>query len=194
MCTGYCSLCSVDTGELSNVKLDTLYYRLSTGLLFRYHGSCLEPQTGTMWNASGPVTPLGVCKIVKCVRLSVYLSVRPSICPHRTIRLPLNGFSWKLISEFFPKIHCENSLFIKILQEQRTLHEAQYKFLIMSLSFLLRIRNVSCKRFRESQNIYFMLQKFFRKSCRLWDEVERHCSAGQTTNRNMTHAHCMLGT
>jgi hypothetical protein len=35
---------------------------------------------------------------------------------------------------------------------------------------------------------------FFRKSCRLWDNVDKYCRAGQTTDGNMAHAHCMLDT
>ena len=33
---------------------------------------------------------------------------------------------------------------------------------------------------------------FFRKSCRLWYNVEKYCTAGQATDNNMAHAHCML--
>ena len=35
---------------------------------------------------------------------------------------------------------------------------------------------------------------FFRKSCRLWDNVENNCSAGQTSFDNLAHAHFMLYT
>jgi len=35
---------------------------------------------------------------------------------------------------------------------------------------------------------------FLRKSFRLWDNVEQHCRAGQTTDDNMAQAHCMLYT
>jgi len=35
---------------------------------------------------------------------------------------------------------------------------------------------------------------FFRKSYRLWDNVEKYCRSGQVTDDNMVHAHCMLGT
>ena len=34
---------------------------------------------------------------------------------------------------------------------------------------------------------------FFRKLRRLWDIVEQYCRAGQGTEDNMAHAHCMLG-
>ena len=35
---------------------------------------------------------------------------------------------------------------------------------------------------------------FLRKSCRLWDYVEKYCRAGQATDDSMAHAHCMLDT
>jgi len=37
-------------------------------------------------------------------------------------------------------------------------------------------------------------QKFSRKWCRLWDNVEKYCTARQATYDNMAHAHCMLDT
>jgi len=33
---------------------------------------------------------------------------------------------------------------------------------------------------------------FFRKSCPLWDNVDKYCRVGQATDDNMAHAHCML--
>jgi len=35
---------------------------------------------------------------------------------------------------------------------------------------------------------------FSRKSCRLWDKVEKYFTAGQAADDNATHAHCMLDT
>ena len=48
-----------------------------------------------------------------------------------------------------------------------TFHKDQYKFLVTSRSFLLRMRNVSDKSCRENQNTHFVLSNyfFFRKSC-----------------------------
>jgi len=34
----------------------------------------------------------------------------------------------------------------------------------------------------------------FRKSCRLWDTVEKFCKSGQATDDNMAHARCILDT
>jgi len=33
---------------------------------------------------------------------------------------------------------------------------------------------------------------FSRKSCRLWDKVEKYCIAGQVTDDKMAYALCML--
>jgi len=48
----------------------------------------------------------------------------------------------------------------------------------------------------ENQNTLSMIRNFFffRKLFYLWDNVEKYCRTGQTTNYNMTHAHCILGT
>jgi hypothetical protein len=49
-------------------------------------------------------------KVTSSFVISVYLSIRPP----RTTRLPLEGFSWNLIFEYFSKICRENSCFIKV--------------------------------------------------------------------------------
>ena len=48
-----------------------------------------------------------------------------------------------------------------------TLREAQYTFLIISRSVLLRMRNVSDKTCRESQNTHFIFNNIFQKLCHL---------------------------
>ena len=53
--------------------------------------------------------------------LSVCLSARPSVLPHGTTRLPLDGYSRNLIFEYFSKICQENSRLIKIWQQYRVL-------------------------------------------------------------------------
>ena len=49
--------------------------------------------------------------------LPACLSVRPSVFPHEMTRLLLDWFSWILISEYFSKMHRENSIFFTIWQE-----------------------------------------------------------------------------
>jgi len=49
--------------------------------------------------------------------MSFIVSVCPSVCPHGTTRLPLDGFSRNFIFEYFSKIYWENWSFIKLWQE-----------------------------------------------------------------------------
>ena len=39
-----------------------------------------------------------------------------------------------------------------------------------------------------------MFRNFFSKNGRLWDNVEKYCTAVQATDDNTAHAHCMLDT
>ena len=73
-----------------------------------------------------------------------------------------------------------------------TLPEHRYTFLTKSCSFLHRVRNVSEKSCRENRNTKSEFSNFFfRKSCRLWDNVEKILS-GHRRHYNTAHAHCVL--
>jgi hypothetical protein len=73
-----------------------------------------------------------------------------------------------------------------------SLHKDRYTSLIISRSFLLTMKNVSGKICRENKNTHFVFNNFFlRKSCHLRHNVEKHSTAGQATDNNMVHAHCM---
>ena len=74
-----------------------------------------------------------------------------------------------------------------------TLHESQYTFMIISRSFLPRMRNISAKICRENQKVNFVFNNsFLRKFCLLLHNVKKYCRAGQATDDNMAHAHYML--
>jgi hypothetical protein len=62
-------------------------------------------------------------------------------------------------------------------------------FMIVSISVMLRIRNVSDESCRENQNTHFVLNNFFRKSCRLWDNVGKCGTARQATGKTIRHIH-----
>jgi hypothetical protein len=47
------------------------------------------------------------------------------------------------------------------------LHADQKAFLIISLSVIFRMKNISDENSRENENTHFMFNFFFRKSCRL---------------------------
>jgi hypothetical protein len=54
---------------------------------------------------------------------------------------------------------------------------------------------MSEKSYRENQNTLWMLNIFlFRKSCLLWDNMEKCGKAWQATVGIMAHADCMLDT
>ena len=57
------------------------------------------------------------------------------------------------------------------------------------------MRNVSGKICSENKiKKHFCSITFFWQPYRLWDNVEKCSRAGQATDDNMAHAHCMLGT
>jgi len=62
---------------------------------------------------------LGVFTQLGKTTTNFVLSACPHVCvrPHETTMLPLNGFSWNWILEYFWKICPENSNGIKIRQE-----------------------------------------------------------------------------
>ena len=61
-------------------------------------------------------------------------------------------------------------------------------FLTMSRSVLLSMRAYQSN--IENKNINFMFNYFFfRKLCRLWDNVEKYCIATQATDDYMEQAH-----
>jgi hypothetical protein len=113
--------------------------------------------------------------------MSVCLSVRLSVCPHGTTRLPLDGFSRKLILKYFSKICRENLSFIKMWQRRR---EDVCRPILHLVEFFLEWEMFqTC---RGHQNTPFIFNKFFsRKSCRLWDKVEKYGTARQTADNNI---------
>jgi len=71
--------------------------------------------------------------------------------------------------------------------------KAKIHLFIIFRSFLLRMRNVSDKRCREKTHISRSVTIFPKSSC-LLENVAKYCRAGQVTDDNMAHAHCMLDT
>jgi hypothetical protein len=116
--------------------------------------------------------------------------VMSSVRLHGTIRLPLDGFLMKfhfwVFSEKLPRIF-KSHYNLTIITG--TLHEDHCTFSIISRSVLLRTKNVSDKSCRESRNTPCTFNDLcFRKSSRLWDNVEKYCRVGQATDENMAHA------
>ena len=97
--------------------------------------------------------------------------VRLSARPHGTTRLPLDGFSWNLISEYFSEICREIQVSLKSDKTDWSLHEDQYTILIYLTHFFLEWELFQTNLYRKSKHIFcsIILFLFFRKSCSIWD-------------------------
>ena len=85
----------------------------------------------------------------------------------------------------FPKICWQKFKFLwDMTRITDTLHENVCALATMSRQILLK--NTSDKICRENQNAHYMFSNFFfRKSCRLWDNLEKYGRAVRTTNDNI---------
>ena len=107
------------------------------------------------------------------------MSVPPSVCPHGKIRLPLEGFSWNLIFEYLSKTI--EKLQVSLKQESnngcltwRLLDIFEHISLISSSNekcFAVVVQEI------RTHAVYSIA--VFRKSCLLWDNVEKLGRAGQ---------------
>jgi hypothetical protein len=119
--------------------------------------------------------------------ISVFLSVRPSMFPSacsnlaKTVLIVIKFDIWV----FFWNL-CRKSKFHQNLTSiTGTLHEGVNTIMIESRSVIIRMRNVSDKSCKDKTYISSSVAFFFRKACRLWDNVEKYGKAGQATDDNM---------
>ena len=89
----------------------------------------------------------------------------------------------------FSKIVREMIFHSNLTRMAGTLHEVLSTSIVISRSFLLRMRNVSDQRCRENQNTRFMTNNVplspSRKSCRFLDNLEKYGTAIQITDDNI---------
>ena len=134
---------------------------------------------------------LGAFAKLRKATISFVMSVRPSAWNDSapTGRIFMKFDIWG----FFENLSWKFKFHYHLTVITATVHEDRYTFTLISRSVLFRMRNVSDKSGRENQNTHFLFSYSPpRKSCRLWDNVEKYCRAGQATDDNMAHAHCML--
>jgi hypothetical protein len=112
-----------------------------------------------------------------------------SVRPHVTTRLTLNGFSWRLIFEYFSKICLEKPSWIKIWLYFTWRPKCVFYLISPNSCYNENVAKKCCWENRHTPFIYNSF--FFRRSCILWDNVEKYCTAGQATDGNMEHAHHM---
>ena len=120
-------------------------YYISTKILIRRE--TVEPQF------------LGDFTKLRKAIINFIMSVRPSLWNNSgpTGRIFMKFVIWV----FFENLSRKFKLYQNLTKITGTLHEDQNTFLIISRSFLLRMRNVSDKSCRENQNTHFVFCKFF---------------------------------
>jgi len=129
--------------------------------------------TTVVWNFLGAFAKLRKTNIssVMSVRPSVCLTVCPFVCPsvcsHATTQPPLVGSSWNL--SIFENLSRKFKFCWSRTRITGILHDDQYTFFIISRSFLLIMRNVSDKIWRDTQKTFYVHNFFLRKSCRFLD-------------------------
>jgi len=106
-----------------------------------------------------------------------------SVFTRGTDRLPLDGFSWNFVFDYFSKIGREHPSFNKIGQDQRVLYKKTNTYFFYHLAhFFFTAKCFKQQLWRKSKHTFCVHFFFFRKSCRLWDNVEKFCRVRQATD------------
>jgi hypothetical protein len=119
--------------------------------------------------------------------------VQACLRPHGRSRLVLDGFLWNLIFEGFFNLCRANLSLIKIWKITGTLNEDVCTFITTRWS-IPRMRYVSDKNCRESQNTHFIFNNFYPK----FAPFMRKCGKiswsqrGRKWQYNTAHSPCML--
>jgi len=109
------------------------------------------------------------------------MSVHPYACNWTT-------FHWNRYVSIFRKCVSNVQVLLKSDKKNKflTWRVRVCTFLIVCLSVLLRMRNISDTICRENQNIRFMFSNFsIPKSCRLWENVGKYGRANHVTDDDM---------
>jgi hypothetical protein len=99
-----------------------------------------------------------------------------------------HGSYWKEFHEiwwFFENLSIKFEFYWNLKRITGSLHEDLSTYMTTSRWILLRIRNISHKSCREIETHLLCKIIFSRKSCHLWDHVEKYGRAGQATDDNI---------
>ena len=126
---------------------------------------------------------LGAFAKLRIETIIFFMPVRPSV------RLSLAVSAWNN-----SKMCRENSSFFKIRKNKGYFTWRLFTFATIYRWIILRVRNVWNKICRENQHTFYVQWPFFffRKSCRLWDNVETYGGAREDAD-NMAPARGVLG-
>jgi len=97
---------------------------------------------------------------------------------------------WRL-SIFFENLSKKSMFHNNLTRITGTLHEGLCTSMIIGRSALLRMRNVYTKIVEKIETHILCSITFFRKSCRLWKNVEKYTTARQATDDNIIRRTCV---
>jgi hypothetical protein len=110
-------------------------------------------------------------RVRKISKSDCYLRhVRPSAWNSvPTGRIFMKADIWLFFRKYVEKIQ----VYLNQTRRKGTLHEGLFIVMVISRLMLLRMKNMSDKCCRETQNTHFMFNSVFRKLCRLWNNVAK---------------------
>ena len=104
---------------------------------------------------------LGAFAKFRKAAISFVMSIRSSIRPHGTTRLPLDGFSWNLIFDYFSKV-LENIQVSLKSEKNNGYFTCRPIYIFDHISLVLRrMKDVSGRSCRETRNTHFVFNNFF---------------------------------
>jgi len=112
------------------------------------------------------------------------MSACPSICPSihmEQSQLPLDGFSWNSVFEYFSKTCQEMRV---LLNSDNT--NCYFTWSLYLFQFFLQWEIFRIKVAEKIKTTHFMLNNVFPKIVNLWDNVEIYGTVGQATGGNIT--------
>ena len=133
----------------------------------------------------------------RLLALSLLSIFRLSVRPHGTTHSAPTG---RIFMKFGIWVFCENlsrNIQVWLKSDNNNRHftwSPMYIFLSYLAQFFLEWEMFQIKVVQKIKTHILCSVTFLRKSCRLWDNVEKYNRVGQATDDNMTHAHCVLDT
>ena len=136
------------------------------------------------WNVL-PTETIAVCRQCYEERQLTWscLSVRVSLHPHEPLRSHSTDFHEMCYLNILLKTCRENSSFINMWQEQRVIYmKTDTRFWSYLAQFFLEWELYRTDVVEQIKTHILCSITFFRKSCRLWDSVEKYFRAGPATD------------
>ena len=121
--------------------------------------------------------------------ISFVMSVRP-FRPNGTTRLPLDGFSWNLIFwVFFENLSRKFKFHWNLTRITGSLHEDLCRLWYL-VKFFLEWEMFQTHVVEKIKTHFMFNNCFFRKSCNLWDNVEKYGTVRQATDDSIIRRMC----